>query len=173
MATTKCHFSYPAISTGKKQQWFHLSIITFYQVQMINSNVFHVVRLGVHLFPLCLCWTLKRVHFSFLSASVFMPAKKTSVNFFNFTVENDFDLHTFKNSVCTNSYEKNRNCQYWGKKHLKKKSLKNINMPDWIIMLFCNRLMCFFSCNCCLLVGLSVEPLDLILSKGLQTQIHA
>lgn len=112
MATTKCHFSYPAISTGKKQHWFHVSITIFYQGQMIRSNAFHVFCLGAHFFDIRSILNIKTCSFHFHFPSVLMLAKKTSVRllFFSFTDENAFVLHSFKNtSVCTNSYEKNRN----------------------------------------------------------------
>lgn len=96
----------------------------FQQVQMITSNVFHVVLplstfffLTFHLFR-----TLKRVQFHF--PSVLMPAKKTSVHFMflQFHGWECFCLHSFKNTgVCTNSYEKNRNDSSKGKKKNDKK----------------------------------------------------
>lgn len=57
-----------------------------------------------------LLWTLKRVHFSFISPQSSCLQRKHLSTFLSFMAENAFVLHSFKNtSVCTNSYEKNRN----------------------------------------------------------------
>lgn len=84
MATTKCHFSYSAISTGKKQQWFLLSITIFHQVKMITSKMYFIwFYLGVHVFHIMSILNIKTCSFQFHFPSVFMPAK-------NFSVENAF-----------------------------------------------------------------------------------
>lgn len=84
MATTKCHFSYSAISTGKKQQWFLLSITIFHQVKMITSKMYFIwFYLGVHVFHIMSILNIKTCSIQFHFPSVFMPAK-------NFSVENAF-----------------------------------------------------------------------------------
>lgn len=125
-------------------------------------------------FTFCLFWTLKRVHFNLISPSVFMPAKKTCVHFFNFTAENAFYVHSFKNtSVCTNSYEKNRNDNSEGtttnKKSTKKEHYHAWLNPNVILETFLNMI---FPSICCLLVSLSIDTLDFLFSQGLQRQIH-
>lgn len=163
MATTKCHFSLPVISTGKETTMVpSIDYHFLQQVQMITLFFVGIFCLGVHFcFHILPILNIKTCSFQFHSSSVFTPANKTSA-FPPVPLLKMLFVYTASKTLVSVQIpmKKNRNDRSGEKnKFHHKRTLTCLNYWNWNFLTF------FL-----LLVGLSVDTLDLFFSRA--TMIH-